>query len=334
MDELLFQPNNLKLKTALKQFQSLLDEFLLFTQEQGRFAPVQKLVSDSLQNYENAMILASEAKQHLEQIQHIDDTELFRQATQLFQNHLVPLFSLFRDAFMRMAEHAKEFLLIKHFTQNSPEGYMARNHHLMFKVYKELRHELNASTIISYKKANELIVDEQSLLFDTTGMKKYIYPSDISKMRDYAMEVLEHLPEKYQALSFLLEYNVSELIKNAIRHGNNCDISKEITIHSEITSQYFRIVVQQQGRGFMNLEDWNVYYRQRISAFETCNIDKMIELACYSSENSNEQDGGNALIAALDFWDSSLVFNKARNAVSALKILPPENTITNENSEA
>ncbi|MEK7485869.1 MAG: hypothetical protein AABZ60_16225 [Planctomycetota bacterium] len=49
----------------------------------------------------------------------------------------------------------------------------------------------------------------------------------------------------------------------------------------------------------------------------------MIELACYSSENSNEQDGGNALIAALDFWDSGLVYNHNRKSVSALKILPP-----------
>lgn len=316
--------DNLKLRTALKHLSSLLEEVWLFNQQEGRFVSVQKMLEESLQDYSRTMNLVSMAKNYLSELHEKSDDELFTQSTKLFQNHFVPIYSQFRDAFMKIAEGAKEFLSMHHhFSQNSPEGYIARNHHLMFKVYKELRHELNSRQIMAYKKANELIVDENSLLFDTAGMKHYTFPSDISRMRDFAMEVLENLPQRYQALSFLLEYNVSELIKNAIRHGNNCDLSKQIFVHSEITSQYFRVIVTQQGRGFINLEDWNSYYRQRLQAFEICDVDKMIELACYASENSNEQDGGNALIAALDFWDSGLVFNHNRKSVSALKILPP-----------
>ncbi|MEK7485868.1 MAG: hypothetical protein AABZ60_16220 [Planctomycetota bacterium] len=248
--------DNLKLRTALKHLSSLLEELWLFNQQGGRFVQVQKMLSESLQDYEQTLNLVLSAKNHLSEIQGKSDEDLFIQSTKLFQNHFVPIYSQFRDAFMKIAEGAKELLsLHHHFSQNSPEGYIARNHHLMFKVYKELRHELNARQIMTYKKANELIVDDNSLLFDTTGMKNYAFPSDISKMREFAMEVLENLPERYQALAFLLEYNVSELIKNAIRHGNNCDYNKQIFVHSEITPHYFRIIVMQQGRGFLNLED-------------------------------------------------------------------------------
>jgi serine/threonine-protein kinase RsbW len=322
MADLFFQPNPEKLRNSLQQLHSLLEELLLFNQQE-RFFKVKELMAFALkEKYSSTLLLLEKTKNELQHILQSTNATLLHSTSSLFQSSLILVLNLLRDIFMQLASQTKRITLHAPVKKNSPQGYFTMNYHLLYKAYQELRKELHAHCIIEYKKANELIIDEYSLLFDTTGMQEFRYPSNIEKIRYYALQVLGTVLQHDQSLSYLLEYNVSEMIKNAIRHGNLCQVDKEVIIYSETTPQYFRIIVQQKGQGFLNLEEWNRYYRKRTHAFETCDIDKMIEYACYSSENSKDDDGGNALIAALEFWDSGLVFDKERTSVAALKILP------------
>ena len=44
--------------------------------------------------------------------------------------------------------------------------------------------------------------------------------------------------------------SVSELVNNAIIHGNGSDVSKEVTVRISITGSELRVTVCDQGRGF------------------------------------------------------------------------------------
>ena len=45
----------------------------------------------------------------------------------------------------------------------------------------------------------------------------------------------------------------------------------------------------------------------------------MAAYVSYRTNDSDPQDGGNALFAALEYWDGGFVYNDKRNAVAMLK---------------
>ena len=50
------------------------------------------------------------------------------------------------------------------------------------------------------------------------------------------------------------------------------------------------------------------------------NFDKMLEFISYRTEKSSELDGGNALFAAVEFWNGGIIYNDKRNKVACVKI--------------
>ena len=48
--------------------------------------------------------------------------------------------------------------------------------------------------------------------------------------------------------------------------------------------------------------------------------EKMLGYLAFKTENSDETDGGNALFAAVEYWNVGMVYNKKKNAVAVKRI--------------
>jgi len=163
----------------------------------------------------------------------------------------------------------------------------------------------------------KLIVDDRNELFDAQGMRLVEYPSDLSKVRQYATEVLKGCSPKFLEEN-LLEQQLSELIKNAIKHGNGSDPAKTVRIWFDLRKRV-RFIVEDEGAGFTNLEIWNEFFRKRQTALYEQDFDAFLELASYRSPQSDESDGGNSLIAALEYWNGGMIYNGKRNKVGVVR---------------
>jgi len=163
----------------------------------------------------------------------------------------------------------------------------------------------------------KLIVDERNELFDAQGMKYVEYPSDLLQVRRYAAEILAGCPDAFREEN-LLEQQLSELIKNAVKHGNQNDASKKVRIWYDLRKRA-RFIVEDEGAGFVNLDAWNEFFRQRQTALWNEDFDAFLDLASWRGPHSDESDGGNSLIAALEYWNGGMIYNGKRNKVGVVR---------------
>lgn len=163
----------------------------------------------------------------------------------------------------------------------------------------------------------KLIVDDRNELFDAQGMKYVEYPSDLSLVRHYAAEILKDCPEPFLEGN-LLEQQLSELIKNAIKHGNGSDPTKVIRVWYDLRKRA-RFIVEDEGAGFQALDSWNEFFRRRQTALWEEDFDTFLNLASYRGPHSDESDGGNSLIAALEYWNGGMIYNGKRNKVGVVR---------------
>jgi len=163
----------------------------------------------------------------------------------------------------------------------------------------------------------KLIVDDRNELFDAQGMKLVEYPSDLSRVRDYAADVLRTCPDRFREEN-LLEQQLSELIKNGIKHGNKADPAKTLRIWYDLRKRV-RFIVEDEGEGFVEIEQWNEFFRRRQTALHEQDFDRFLELASYRGPHSDEADGGNSLIAALEYWNGGMIYNGKRNKVGCVR---------------
>jgi hypothetical protein len=139
-------------------------------------------------------------------------------------------------------------------------------------------------------------------------------------VRDIAREVLSSCPPAFKE-KFLLEQQFSELVKNAIKHGNRKDPTKLVRIWFDFRKRV-RFIVEDEGQGFRELETWNEFYRSRQKALYDRDFDRFVELAAYRGPGSGPEDGGNSLIAALEYWNGGMIYNEKRNKVGVVRWYP------------
>lgn len=163
----------------------------------------------------------------------------------------------------------------------------------------------------------KLIVDEHNELFDAQGMRYAEFPSEYGRIRDYAAAVLADCPEAFLE-DGLLEQQLSEIIKNGIKHGNGSDPAKKLRVWFDLRKRA-RFIVEDEGEGFTNLDSWNDFYRRRQLALYRQDFDEFLELASYRGPKSGPDDGGNSLFAALDYWNGGMIYNAARNKVGVVR---------------
>ena len=164
----------------------------------------------------------------------------------------------------------------------------------------------------------ELRSDDNDPLFDKTNMLRKDFPSDFRQIRYFTLLIVQSAPSEIKELN-LLEQQISEVIKNAVKHGNHCDINKKVTVWYSFSPTHAHVIVQDEGEGFKDLEKWNEFNRRRLEALSAQDFAKLSNYVSYRTKDSDPQDGGNALFAALEYWDGGFVYNGKRNAVAMLK---------------
>ncbi|MEK6796249.1 MAG: ATP-binding protein [Spirochaetota bacterium] len=160
-----------------------------------------------------------------------------------------------------------------------------------------------------------LTVDENSPLFDTKGMFYKEFPSDINQVRYFTVVVTKNATEDLKEKN-LLEQQVSEIIKNAVLHGNHCDKAKKVRVWFHSQGKVFHLIVEDEGAGFQDLEKWNDFLSKRTEAFESGDPEKMMQYVAWRTEKSGPNDGGNSLFAAVEYWNGGVVYNKTKNKVA------------------
>jgi len=167
-------------------------------------------------------------------------------------------------------------------------------------------------------KREEILVDGNHKLFDKNGMFYKEFPSDYRQVRFFSMLIVQKAPAEIRDIN-LLEQQVSELIKNAIRHGNKKDPEKKIRIWASFSKTCAHLIVEDEGEGFKEVDRWNDFNKKRNECFLTQNFDDLEKYFCFKTDHSTEEDGGNALFASLEYWDGGVVLNESRNAFAVYK---------------
>ncbi|HSV56258.1 MAG TPA: ATP-binding protein [Magnetospirillaceae bacterium] len=163
----------------------------------------------------------------------------------------------------------------------------------------------------------KLIVDDHNELFDAQGMRYMEFPSDHSRIREFAGAVLADCPEEFREGN-LLEQQVSEIIKNAVRHGNRCEPARKVRVWYDLRRRV-RLIVEDEGEGFAELDAWNAFLARRQAALYREDFDEFLRLASWRGRASGPDDGGNSLIAALEYWNGGIVYNELRNKLGAVR---------------
>jgi serine/threonine-protein kinase RsbW len=164
----------------------------------------------------------------------------------------------------------------------------------------------------------QIHVDGKSPLFDTTGMFHKTFPSDFRQIRYFTLLVVQKAPGEIKEIN-LLEQQISELIKNAVKHGNKSDPQKSVQVWFQFSEDSARLIVQDEGKGFARLEEWNEFNRRRTECFQNQDFEQMAKFVSFTTAESDEHDSGNALFAALEYWDGGIVYSEGRNRVAVAK---------------
>ncbi|HMA99962.1 MAG TPA: ATP-binding protein [Spirochaetota bacterium] len=163
-----------------------------------------------------------------------------------------------------------------------------------------------------------LIVDEENTCWNTQGMYYREFPSDPNLIRYYTIMIINKAPEHMKE-KCLLEQQVSEIIKNAIYHGNKKDKNKIVKIWYIFKDNLAKIIVEDQGAGFKELERWKKFHKERNQAFQENDPLKMMQYVSFRSDTSTEEDGGNSLFAAVEYWNGGMIYNSKKNKVCVMK---------------
>jgi serine/threonine-protein kinase RsbW len=169
--------------------------------------------------------------------------------------------------------------------------------------------------------AKEISVDENSPLFDKTEMLHKEFPSDYRQIRYFTLLIVQVAPPDIKEIN-LLEQQISEVVKNAVKHGNKCDPEKLVRVWYSYSPEHAHLIVEDEGEGFKDLEKWNAFNRARQKCLIEQNFDDLADYVSYRTIKSDDNDGGNALFAALEYWNGGFVFNQKRNCVAMLKKFP------------
>lgn len=167
----------------------------------------------------------------------------------------------------------------------------------------------------------DLKSDGSSPLFEKSNMLYKEFPSDYRQIRYFTLLIVQSAPLEIKEIN-LLEQQISEIIKNAVKHGNGCDLNKKVRVWYSFSSSHAHLIVEDEGEGFQDLEKWNTFNRKRLECLYNQDFENLGSYVSFRTIKSDDQDGGNALFAALEYWNGGFVYNETRNGVAMLKKYP------------
>jgi len=164
----------------------------------------------------------------------------------------------------------------------------------------------------------EILIRDDHDLLSRKDMHYTVFPSDYRQIRYFTLMLVQHSRPKSDE-RLLLEQQVSEIIKNAIKHGNGCDPSKQVKVWHRFTSTEARLIVEDEGPGFKDIEKWNIFNAKRQKYIDAEDYTGLINYVSWRTKKSDSYDGGNAMFAALEYWDLGVVYTEKRNTVAVGK---------------
>jgi anti-anti-sigma factor len=160
-----------------------------------------------------------------------------------------------------------------------------------------------------------LVVDDDHRLLKTDRMYHKTFYIDFSQIRRLSNLIAQQAPPEIQEIN-MLEQQISEIIKNAVKHGNKNDKNKALKLWFSFSATHAHLVVEDEGEGFQELEQWNDFYHKKLDCYERQDFEQMMNYLTFRTEKSDEADGGNAMFAAVEYWNEGVVFNENRNKVA------------------
>ncbi len=164
----------------------------------------------------------------------------------------------------------------------------------------------------------KILIDADNELFDKQGMFFKEFPSDFRQIRYFTLLIVQKAPPEIKEIN-LLEQQISEIIKNAIKHGNKNKKDKKVKVWYSFSKQKARIIVEDEGNGFKDLENWNKFNSKRTECFLNQNFEEMENYLAFRTAASDDHDGGNALFATVEYWDGGVIFNQKKNCIALMK---------------
>jgi anti-sigma regulatory factor (Ser/Thr protein kinase) len=174
---------------------------------------------------------------------------------------------------------------------------------------------------VNDEQQTRIVADDEHKLLRRKDLFFKKFPSDYRQVRYFALLIAQKAPPEIKEIN-LLEQQICELLKNAIKHGNKNDSAKEVSVWFNFSPEHAHIIVEDEGDGFKDLEEWNEFNRRRLECLHTENFEALADYVSYRTEKSDPDDGGNALFAALEYWNGGIVFNGKRNAIAVYKKFP------------
>ena len=251
--------------------------------------------------------------------------EFFKQIRKFILQDYGAFVDLMKILFLQVMYNFNKKNMVGSFTKgDTPEDYvfnfMGSHYQLVVLNYKTIRTTVNQFFFKDITLKDELVVDDRTELWQVSEMQHVLFASDFNKIRVYSQQITDLVKAKINADDFmLLHQQVSELIKNGIKHGNKNDPSKILKVWFSFNGECYKLIVQDEGEGFQDLEKWNEFNRKRNEALLKQDFELMMQLINYHSRSSDDTDGGNALISALEYWDSGLIYSAKKNKVLAVK---------------
>ena len=167
----------------------------------------------------------------------------------------------------------------------------------------------------------EILQDDNHPLFSKENMFSKEFPSDFRRIRYFTLMIVQKAPPEIKEIN-LLEQQISEIIKNAVKHGNKSDPDKVIKVWYSFSTEEARLIVEDEGEGFKKIDEWNQFNINRQKCLSEEDYIKLADYVSYRTEKSDDNDGGNAMFAAVEYWNEGVVFSSRANTVAVGKKFP------------
>lgn len=303
--------DEVKLKSLIKKLKIILRETQIYCQKMINDSEYQELIS-------NTLLSCNSCHEYLDYVE-ID----FNNMRQFLNGRYYKILNLMKELFVKIIIFSEtNFFSIEKWSEKNTLTLFFANYIILNQNYRVLKEIINSHFIESYKASYQLVVDEHSPLWDISETQYLEFASDITQIREMARLVVnnvKYINEKFPLT--ILEEQTSEILKNAVKHGNKNNKDKIVKVWYLINDKMFKIIVEDEGEGFTNMDDWNEYNKKRNEALKKGDMEEMLKYIQYKGPNTQDDDGGNSLFAALEYWDSGLVYNNNKNKVVAVKNL-------------
>ena len=172
-----------------------------------------------------------------------------------------------------------------------------------------------------------LAIDETNDCWnEIPNMRCFEYFSILENLRMYATEVGREAPEQMRQ-NFVLEQQISELIKNAMIHGNKMQAEKKVRVYFSFMGLdgLAKLVVESEVCGFENAHEWNDFVLKRENVLNDMSLpieERMKYLNFESTANDCDGkilSGGNALLASPAYWNLGVTVSIEKKRVCAMR---------------